>query len=80
MVAAERRGDDIEEISDGTYRYLGIEQVIGTPSRETKDKVVQEYLRRAQIVWWLVQGRLTAEVEALIVAHKTGQSRREHTR
>ena len=47
----ELRSDSIEEISDSTYRYLGIEQVIGIRSRETKDKVVREYLRRVQIVW-----------------------------
>ena len=47
----EFQGDDIEEISGSTYRYLGIEQMIGTRSRETKDKVVREYLQRVQIVW-----------------------------
>ena len=47
----ELQGEDIEEISGSTYRYLGIEQVIGTRSRETKDKVVREYLRRVQAVW-----------------------------
>ena len=47
----EFQGDDIEEISGSTYRYLGIEQMIGIRSRETKDKVVREYLQRVQIVW-----------------------------
>ena len=47
----EFQGDDIEEISGSTYRYLGIEQMIGTRSKETKDKVVMEYLQRVQIVW-----------------------------
>ena len=42
----------INEISRGdSYRYLGIDQVFGPRSRETKDRVVKEYLRRVHLVW-----------------------------
>ena len=34
-----------------TYKYLGVQQVFGPCSRETKTRVVAEYLRRVQLVW-----------------------------
>ena len=43
--------EDINELNGKSYRSLGVEQVFGPRSRETKDKVVQEYLRRGQVVW-----------------------------
>ena len=42
---------EIEELGERSYRYLGVEQVIGPRSRETKDRVIQEYLRRGLVVW-----------------------------
>ena len=45
------RGGDIEELAGNSYRYLGVEQVFGPRSRETKDRAVQEYQRRGHAVW-----------------------------
>ena len=42
---------EIEELGERSYRYLGVEQVIEPRSRETKDRVIQEYLRRGLVVW-----------------------------
>ena len=42
---------DIAELAGRSYRYLGVEQVFGPRSRETKDRAVLEYLRRGHVVW-----------------------------
>ncbi len=42
----------IEEIEPGTpYRYLGVEQIFTTHSREAKARVRAEYLHRVTIIW-----------------------------
>ncbi len=55
-----RRGGDVDTLragrigeitGGGTYRYLGIEQVFGKKSVETRKKVSNEYLRRVRKTW-----------------------------
>ena len=38
----ELRRSEIRDLAGGSYRYLGIDQVFGARSKETKDRVVQE--------------------------------------
>ena len=49
---ATTRLSEISEVSEGgAYRYLGIEQVIGTKKGKVKERVRQEYLKRTRATW-----------------------------
>ena len=40
------RGGEIKEQGKRSYHYLGEDQVFGLRSKETKDRIVQEYVQR----------------------------------